>query len=193
VKIIRAKKRAIEVVPKFKPKRLDLNEDQIFLQRKISEASQSEVFSWEEEIQRTLPEGSLPADFVRDGIRFYAPTKVAQVLGVSHPTVNKYTEGYLRIVRREGENPKDFRERRNKTSRPDSPLTSEIFPSIFHQDSWLISSRVLIFLILAPAQIRTDNPHLRSLRSSLEGRSSLKAGRPLPIHKNSGVTTWEVF
>jgi hypothetical protein len=51
---------------------------------------------------------------------------------------------------------------------------------------------MLIFLVLAPTQVRGDNPELKQLRKTLSESSLLVAGRPAPIHKNSNVTTWKV-
>lgn len=179
---------------KVKPKRLDLNEHQLSLQRTISEISTEDLVFLEGEIHRTLPPGTLNSPlYFRKGLRYYFPEDVQFATGLSKSSVDKYIDGYLRVVRRKDESSEDFRKRKEFVDRPDAPLLKnlpEVEPS--GKDFRLISSRILIFLVLAPAQIKGDKPNLVVLRKLLSEASALQAGKPKPIHKNSSVTTWEV-
>jgi hypothetical protein len=192
VKITRAKKRVLPE-PLLKPKRLDLNEAQLLLQRQVSEISTEDLIFLEGEIHRILPPGALETCFRRKGLRYYRPQDLIQVLGVSEQTFDKYADGYLRLVRREGETPREFYARKVQANRPDAPLVKDLPEGAEAcEDYRLISSRILIFLVLAPAQVKGNKPNFKLLRELLSGCSQLQVGRPLPIHKNSGVTTWEV-
>jgi hypothetical protein len=188
MRIQRAKKR-VEEAPLLKPKRVDLNEAQLHLQREVSEISLPDLALLEGEVLRAHE--SLKACSHSGSISFYKPSEIAQCLGLSKQTVEKYADGYLRIVRREQESLEEFRERKLKAHRLDAPVG--VLPRAdVPEDFRVLSSRVLVFLVLAPTQVRGDNPNLKSLRETLSGISQLQACRSLPIHKNSGVTTWQV-
>lgn len=186
---IRKARKKVEQTPLLKPKRVDLNEAQLHLQRKLSELAIPDLTLLEGEVLRV--HDRLKACGHSAGVSFYKPSEIAQCLGLSMQTVVKYTDGYLRIVRREEESVEDFRKRKRKALRSDAP-TDTLPKAEVPEDYRVLSSRVLLFLILAPAQVRGGNPGLKLLRELLSGSSHLQAGRPLPIHKNSGVTTWEV-
>ncbi len=194
MKIKKAKKRIVPL-PVKKPKRLDLNEHQLSLQRLISEISTEDLIFLEGEIHRFLPPGMLKSPlYFKRGLRFYGVQDVMAVTGLSKQTVDKYVDGYLRIVRREGESAGDFSNRRLLADRPDAPLLKNL-PEVEIEnksETRLVSSRVLLFLILAPAQVKGDKPYLEALRKILPESSFLQAGKPTPIHKNSSVKTWEV-
>ena len=170
-----------------------MNEAQLLLQRQVSEISPEDLIFLEGEIHRVLPQGSLETCFRRKGLRYYRPRDLIQVLGISEQTFDKYADGYLRLVRREGETPQEFYARKVQARRLDAPRVKDLPEGVEAcGDFRLVSSRILIFLVLAPAQVKGDKPNFKMLRELLSGSSHLQAGRPLPIHKNSGVTTWEV-
>jgi len=194
MKIKKAKKRLVPA-PLLKPKRLDLNEHQLALHRLLSELSIEDLVFLEVEIHSSLPPGVLESrDHFRKGLRYYTPGDILLATGLSKQTVAKYIDGFLRIVRREGESTEEFNKRKVLADRPDAPLLANL-PGVEGVDKYevrLVSSRVLIFLILAPTQVRGAKPLLTLLRKLLSEASVLQAGRPRPIHKNSSVTSWEV-
>lgn len=193
MRLKKAKKRITPQPLKLKPKRLDLNEHQISLQRKISEISTEDLISLEGEIHRTFPQGTLSSPiYFRKGLRYYFPEDVQSVTGLSKKTLEKYIEGYLRVVRRQEESSEDFSKRKKLVDRPDAPVVKNVSEEDPSKDFRLISSRILIFLILAPAQVKGDKPNLRHLRKLLSESSTLQKGSPKPIHRNSSVTTWSV-
>lgn len=117
--------------------------------------------------------------------RFYRSPEVSKVLGISPQTIERYIYGYLRIVRREEETSAEFHARKTQVLK-----TAEAYRT--PQEHWMLSARILIFLVMAQTQVRGFNPTLKLLRKSLAESSRLDVCRPLPIHKNSGVTTWVV-
>lgn len=195
MRIKKTKKRLV-LAPLLKPKRLDLNEHQLALHRLLSEISVGDLVFLEGEIHRSLPPGVLESRaHFRKGLRYYTPGDILSATGLSKQTVDKYVHGFLRIVRREGESTAEFNKRKMLADRPDAPLLENL-PEVEGVDKFevrLVSSRVLIFLILAPTQVRgAAAPALKQLRKLLSEASLLQAGRPRPIHQNSSVTSWEV-
>lgn len=179
MRIQRAQKR-IDAVPLTKPKRVDLNEAQLHLQRKLSELPEGDLSPLWGAILQAYPE----LLFSLGGGKAGSP-EVAKALGVSRATIDKYVYSYLRVVQREGESAAEFQLRKAQV-RP----TADAY--LLQDGNWVLSPRMLIFLVLAPTQVRGDNPELKQLRKTLSESSLLVAGRPAPIHKNSNVTTWKV-
>ena len=196
MKILKRKRLGTDPTPNLKAKRVDLNEGQLALQRLVENLPVEELVYLEGEIHKILPPGALETRLRRKGLRFYSPKEVASATGLSLKTVYKYVDGFLRVVRREGETQEDFRKRAVLADRSDAPLLQRL--SDFEREGLpageirLISSRVLIFLILAPTGVRGEKPLLENLRKILSESSILDSGRPTPIHRNSNVTTWEI-
>lgn len=165
----------------LKPKRLDLNEEQLTLQRAIAELSLEQVLFLDLMVHSALEKPSLEIRGVSAGLRFYSPDDVAKATGLSKQTVVKFTCGYLRLVKRGDESAEDFRKRFLLADRPDAP-------GGFFQ---LISSRVLLFCLLAPTQMRGEKLALKSIREFLASSKILAPSSPRRIHANSVVTTWE--
>lgn len=178
------------VPPKTKPKRLDLNPRQQALLRKIEGLSQEEVASFEAQVVSRGNWYLGPTYVCPEGDRYYHPTEVALYLGWSAATVENYTDRYLRLVRREGETAKEFRARKAKADRADAPLVSRLKHEVDAEGAYrLISPRVLMFVVLAPTQVRGEH---RDFIRELRQISTLPPGKAQPIGATSSVTRWEV-
>ena len=197
MKIRTIKKRVAEKEVR-KPKRVDLNENQLALRRLIADLAVEEVVYLEGLIHKSLT-GSLPSKALRRGVRFYDPNTLQEALGLSPDTAEKYTDGYLRLVRRDDESPEEFYLRKRKANREDAPLVdkTELMEAVSPKTYRLISSRVLLFLLLGPTSVRRveGNPGKQKyaeLRKQLSEVSFLKISRPLKIQSNSSVISWTV-
>ena len=190
MKVRRPIQRKVEE-PKTKPKRLDLNPRQLMLQGKVAALPVEEVRSFESKAIAHGPWLLRPAYTSPEGDNYYHPEEVALYLGWSSATVDNYTDRFLRIVRREGESAKEFRARKAKARRPEAPLVEDL-PDLqpLTEDVFrLISARVLMFIVLAPAQVKG---HHRDFIRELRGMSTLRPGRAQKIGATSPVTRWEV-
>lgn len=176
------------VPPKTKPKRLDLNPRQQALLRKIEGLPREEIVSFEAQVVSRGNWYLGPTYVCPEGHRYYHPTEVALYLGWSAATVENYTDRFLRLVRREGETAKEFRARKGKADRADAPLVSR-FKHEVEGTYRLISARVLMFIVLAPTQVRGEH---RDFIRELRQISALPPGKAQAIGATSSVTRWEV-
>jgi hypothetical protein len=187
VKVRRPIQRRVEK-PLLKPKRLDLNPGQFAILRRLEGLTPVEARSL---VHRALKSGSWKLDpaYQRGAFFFWDPKDLSSFLGWSGPTVEKYTDLFLRIVRREGESAQEFRERKSKANPEEAPLTSSLPGWNPGEAPRLVSDRIFLFLILAPTQIRGKN---RDLVEFLRAELELPSGKPQKIGPTSPVVKWVV-
>jgi hypothetical protein len=186
-------KRRFDVPAQTKPKRTDLNETQKRLLKRVLSLRGADVLQAELRVMQ----GGIPGEVLIPNARkgatsFYDPKRVAAFLGWSKPTIERYMYLYLRIVRRPGESPADYRERKNAANPDSAPLVSsfEHTGGDLSKVRRLLSSRILIFLVLAPAYLKGENRQaLRDLREEFEG-FGLKSGKAKKIGPSASVIRW---
>ena len=98
----------------------------------------------------------------------------------------------LRIVRRPDEPAAEYRARKLAANPDSAPLVSD-FEHVggdVRKTHRLLSSRILIFLVLAPAYLKgEDREALRDLREEFQ-EFGLKSGKAKKIGANSSVIRW---
>lgn len=187
---LKQRPKKVRVLPDQKPKRLDLNSNHRRVLEKVESLSPEMVAEMVAEIEEWG--GSLTPSFSQDQ-PFYDPSYIASFLGLSLPTVERYTDGFVRIIRREGESAKDFKARKRTFHSPETPLLSRILAQNTSPRSYrLISARVLIFVCLSTTSVRSADKRLRDLQHSLQSMSGITPAKARKIGPLEAVRKWDV-
>ena len=191
MKLKKSQKR-VESPPATKPKRLDLNSNQRRVLEKVLALSRSDLSDLMVEVVKWG--GSFQPSFCSSQKFFYDPYYVASFLGISPATVDRYTDGFLRIVRREGESARDFRLRKQTFSSPDAPLVSEInsMVGVTPCTYRLISDRIVIFVCLSTTSVRSPDKKLRGLQILLQDMTGISPAKARKIGPLESVRKWDV-
>lgn len=186
-------KRRFDVPAQTKPKRTDLNETQKRVLKRVLSMRGEDVLQAELRVMQGGVSGEVLIPNARKGATsFYDPKRVAAFLGWSKATVERYMYLYLRIVRRPNEPASEYRARKLAANPDSAPLVSD-FEHVggdVRKTHRLLSSRILIFLVLAPAYLKGDDRQaLRDLRDEFQ-EFGLKSGKAKKIGSNSSVIRW---
>ncbi len=129
-----------------------------------------------------------------DGQPFYDSSYIASFLGLSLPTVERYTDGFVRIIRRQGESAKAFKARKRTFHSSETPLVSRVGLSqgVSPGSYRLLSGRVVIFVCLSTTSVRSADKRLRDLQHSLQRMSGITPAKARKIGPLEAVRKWDV-
>jgi hypothetical protein len=195
----RKTQRRVETPAVTKPKRTGLNLQQIALLQQVRDLPAEDILRAEEAIHEARVGRQLGLTVV-GRTTFYDPRHIAEFLGWSIQTVTRYLYAYLRVIRRDDETAREFRQRRSAADPDAAPLLSTISKGAdlgTHPKTYrLVSTRILVWLVMAPTYLKGDDPDgkrdvLRQLREDLSA-GGLKSGKAKKIGANASVTSWEI-